>query len=101
VAGATWWEMPAESTTIEQRKRYDADPWITPISEYLVGRDETTVNEIAGACLKIEIKDLDRVRQMRVAGVLRALGWTNDGNGRRGGKVVKVWRSPGDTFGTL
>lgn len=97
--GASWWEMPRESTTREQRKRYDADPWITPISSYLVGRSATTVNEIAAECLRIESKDLDRSRQMRIAAVLRSLGWANGGNKWMGGRVVKVWTSPSDLYG--
>lgn len=97
-AGATWWMVPEAEAREEQRKRYDADPWIEPVSFWLGGRNEATVMEIAVTCLRIETRDLDRQRQMRIAGVLRALGWTNDGNKRRGGKVVKVWTAPGDEY---
>jgi predicted P-loop ATPase len=100
-SGSSWWEMPAEETRVEQRKRYDADPWIGPISEYLIAREETTVNEIAGACLKIEVAKIDRGVQMRVGSVLRALGWTNDGNAKRAGRVVKLWRAPADAYGAV
>jgi len=41
-SGATWWEMPEAETKAEQRKRYDADPWIGSISEWLLGRATTT-----------------------------------------------------------
>lgn len=98
-AGAAWWEMPDAETKAEQRKRYDADPWITPISDWLMGQQETSVNDIARVCLEIDVADLDRTRQMRIAGVLRALGWTNNGNQRRSGKVVKIWTPPGDSYG--
>lgn len=97
-AGATWYEMPEAETVTEQRKRYDADPWIEPISHWLTGRRDASVNEIAISCLHIELREIDRAKQMRIAGVLRALGWGNDGNKKRGGKVVKIWTPPADEY---
>lgn len=99
-AGASWWNMPDEETRNEQRKRYDADPWMEVISGWLLGRSAVTVNDIAVDCLRIEFKDIDRARQMRIAGVLRALGWTNGGNKKRAGAVRREWLAPGDLFGS-
>lgn len=99
-AGASWWNMPAEETRTEQRKRYDADPWMEIISGWLLGRSVVTVNDIAIDCLRFEFKDIDRARQMRIAGVLRALGWTNGGNKKRAGAVRREWLAPGDQFGS-
>jgi predicted P-loop ATPase len=98
-AGEPWWKMPDVETRTEQRKRYDADPWIEPLSHWLTGRTETTVNEIATALLRIEMREVDRTVQMRLAGVLRALGWVNNGNARRSGKVIKVWTPSSDAYG--
>lgn len=91
-AGETWWEMPEQATRSEQRKRYDADPWLEPISSYLLGVADVTVNEILLGCLKLEMGKVGRSEQMRVAACLRVLGWANEGNSRRAGAVVKVWR---------
>lgn len=99
LAGAKWWDMPEEPTRAEQRKRYDADPWIEPISHWLAGRAQTTVNEIAVECLHIDMRDIDRVRQMRIGSCLRALGWVNTGNKRQGSRVVKLWEPGSDLFG--
>jgi putative DNA primase/helicase len=98
-AGAAWWVMPDAETRAEQRKRYDADPWLGPISEWLIGRSTTTVNDIAIDCLRLDIADIDRQRQMRVSACLRVLGWQNGGNRRINGRVAKVWTSPGDLYG--
>jgi predicted P-loop ATPase len=90
-AGEPWHVMPVEETRREQRKRYDADPWIEPVSSYLIGRDEVTVNDILTDGLRFEFLKIGRHEQMRVATCLRVLGWSNTGNTRRGGKVIKVW----------
>jgi putative DNA primase/helicase len=99
-AGEPWWEMPEVETRAEQRKRYDADPWIEPISGWLNGQRKTNVNAIAVECLRLPMGEIDRARQMRIAGVLRALGWVNEGNKKRAGKVVREWSAPGDEYGT-
>lgn len=98
-AGSAWWIVPEAEARNEQRKRYDADPWLQPISYWLAGRTEATVNEIAITCLRIEMKDIDKSREMRIAKCLRVLGWQNEGNKRRGGAVVKVWTPGSDQYG--
>jgi len=91
-AGESWWEMPEEETRSEQNKRYDADVWIEPISEYVALKTKVSVNEILTRCLKVENSRSQRSDQMRVATCLRALGWKNVGNERSGHIVRKMWR---------
>jgi putative DNA primase/helicase len=94
--GESWWIMPDAATRAEQRKRYDADPWLEPISGWLTGRTEVTANDILTDCLRLEIGKISRADQMRVASCLRVLGWINGGNSRRAGAVVKLWRQAQD-----
>jgi len=93
-AGATWWEMPAERTGQEQRARFDADPWLGQIASYTQMMRETSTNEVLLGCLHYSIREITRLEQMRVASCLRVLGWTNKGNVKRKGVVMKVWINP-------
>ena len=44
--GATWWEVPREHAEREQDARRVEDPWQPIIADWLIGRTETTTNEI-------------------------------------------------------
>lgn len=94
-SGARWWEMPDAETKAEQAKRYDADPWLEPISEYIGLRREICVNEILVDHLKIDIGKVGRPDQMRAAACLRSLGWFSR-NERAGRTIRKVWRPAGE-----
>lgn len=94
-AGEAWHAIPGADAEREQSKRFDGDPWLDPISQWVSSRTYTTVVEICLHCLDLKIGEVDRSRQMRVATSLRALGWTNTGNVRRGKQVVKLWIAPG------
>lgn len=90
--GATWWEMPADETKAEQRKRYDADPWLDAVADFVGLKPSVTVNEILEVCMKLELADIGRSEQMRVATCLRALGWYKTDE-RIGSAIRKVWRN--------
>ena len=89
-AGEPWWKMPGGSAEIQEAHRI-ADVWEARITDWLVGRAETTMGEILTDCLDVPAKDQDRSRQMRVSHALSALGfrvqvvW-------RGGRTIRVWR---------
>lgn len=85
-----WWTMPFEETLNEQRNRFDADPWLESITEFVSLRTEVRVMEVLTERLKIEEGKVGRADQMRVASCLRILGWEWK-NTRIGGSVVKVW----------
>lgn len=89
--GASWWNVPAEDAKREQDARRSVDEWEGVVSDFLVGMSEATVGEVLGGALKMRPESWDRPSQMRVATVLRALGWSKVGNARRNGRVVKVW----------
>lgn len=93
-AGETWWEMPATETVAQQTLRYDADPWLEHVADFIGLRQDISVSEILEDCLKIEIGKVGRFDQMRVAACLRRLGWSKRAE-REGAAVRKVWR-PGE-----
>lgn len=93
--GDAWWEMPEAETQAEQRSRYDADPWTNTIAKYVEMMPSVTVAEVMEDCLEIEVARFTRADQMRVATVLRVLGWSVK-DVRKGNRVIKTWHRPAD-----
>lgn len=89
-AGRSWWDVPAEEAKTQQEARRQEDVWEGIIDHYLLGRDEITVGEILIGCLKVEESKMEKAHQMRVASVLRVLGWERK-TVWRGDKTLKVW----------
>lgn len=54
--------------------RIEIDPWEELVSAYLVGKNETTNNEIGSQCLNLEPPRL-RASERRIGRILRRLGW--------------------------
>ena len=73
--GATWWEVPCEHAEREQDARRVEDPWQPIIADWLLGKTETTTNEILQRCVFLGLDRMGKAEQMRVATVLDHLGW--------------------------
>ncbi len=96
-AGATWWEMPAQ-TEQEQAERQQFDEWTEVVTtwanlEILKGAPHVTVADAATHALKIALSQLDKSSQMRIARVLRLSGWTRT-TVRTGEALLKAWLPP-------
>lgn len=87
--GESWWLMP-ESAREEQESRYMSDEWEAQIADYLVGKPQTSVADVLGECFNLLPADMGRGEQMRVAGILRRLGWAKV-DGRIDGSKRKFW----------
>lgn len=85
-----WWTVPIEATLEQQRRRYDADPWIEAIQDFVELKSDVRTMEILTECLKLEIGRVGRSDHMRVATCLKFLGWERQ-NTRVGHSVVKSW----------
>jgi predicted P-loop ATPase len=74
-AGATWWHV-TEVAKEEQEKRRQVDIWEAEIADYIAMTNypEYETKTIAVDCLKIEMKDVDKQKQDRIAKCFRALG---------------------------
>lgn len=95
-AGEQWWFTDAEvlrAAEDEQRARVEADTWESAIGEWLArrARNETTMPEVLGECLGLEVAKQDIAAQRRAGSALRALGWANKVE-RVGAKVVRRWK---------
>jgi predicted P-loop ATPase len=93
-AGVQWWLTQEESTISEaENKTYElSDTWEDYISEYLRGKVWATTSEIlAESKLAVEPGKQDKSSQMRVAKILRQMGWKQDG---RRGRTQRLWMAP-------
>lgn len=78
--GETWWEVPQLIAEREQDTRLMAleDEWYDLVKDFVEGRSRVKIREIAQHKeLNIENKDINRIISLRIAGILRALGWEN------------------------
>jgi len=87
--GGSWWEMP-DSAFEEQELRRVVDEWEHVIADYLLHKTETTVKDVATEALKIDVGKLDKTTQMRIARILKVLGWERE-TSWIGGKAQKLW----------
>jgi len=89
--GDTWYEMPKDETEKEQKERRQADEWEGAIYDYLLGKGEVMVRDIATDCLHIDLGKLDVGVQRRIGAVLTTLGWKSSKEWN-GGSQRRVWR---------
>lgn len=87
--GTDWWVMPKEMTEHEQEARRQNDEWEGIIYDFLSTRDEVSVREIAEH-MGIDVDKLDRGVQMRIAGIVKNLGFEKH-HRNTGGSQGKVW----------
>lgn len=73
----TWWieEKDRKLFAEEQEKRYQEDAWQEPIEQFLGTRGTTTTAEVLEEALKIDRARWDKMSQMRVAAILRRMGF--------------------------
>jgi predicted P-loop ATPase len=70
----------------EQEARFEPDAWEEAITDFLEGRKDVTVLEVARGALSIDTAKLGTVDQRRVTAILERLGWVRgkmDSKGRR------------------
>jgi len=81
--GHRWWpEAPAEHAVLagEQEQRYEGDPWEPQISTWLreaplLAQQGVAISNLLEKALGVRLEAQGRAQQMRVAAVLRRLGW--------------------------
>ena len=91
-AGETWWpdkDFEAEHIAPQQELRYESDAWEPMIAEWLEGRSQTTVGDVAIGALAFERAKIGTVDQRRITAILGRLGWTRGTRGGAGGS--RLW----------
>lgn len=80
-----WWPDPNfESKYIkpEQEKKYETDAWAKPVGDYLLGKTETTLYEVAYMGLGLPNSTIRTSEARRIAALLRESGWKQVSNGK-------------------
>jgi predicted P-loop ATPase len=83
--GDQWWpdqQFEHEFIKDEQAKRFEDDIWTDKIRQHVSGRRKVTSAEIAKECLLIPDQHLNPSHALRIATVLRDLGWVSKRNMR-------------------
>lgn len=76
--GSSWWPTSGfESLHIqpEQEARYEADAWEEAIAEWLTGKTEVTILDVARGALSMETPKIGTADQRRISAALERLGW--------------------------
>lgn len=76
--GARWWLTEEEGRELAgvQEEYHREDPWREPVQTYLKGRTTCTVAELLTDALKMDLAQQSKGAQMRMAGLLTAIGWS-------------------------
>ena len=80
-AGENWWlegEVLKVAATV-QEDRVQEDAWLGTISNYLAGRFEASITDIAVDGIGVETGRVDTSMRNRILGVLTSLGWSRNG----------------------
>lgn len=85
-----WWEMPEASTRAAQEARFMPDAWEELLSQYLADKTEARTVDLLKHPLGIEVSMMTRTLDMRVAGVLRRIGWRKALRSRDG-RPYRAW----------
>jgi putative DNA primase/helicase len=92
LANEPWWlndPSLVEAQEIEAEGRYEPDPWEEEIIGKTSLKNETTTSEVL-CLLGLPLEKRGRSEQMRVASVLRHLGWTRERE-KNTGKSTRGW----------
>ena len=87
-------EAVRKDAEVSQESRMAEDVWHRPIATYVQLMTETTSVEILHTCLVLPRDRQNRASEMRVAAILRALGWLRH-DFRRDGRKTRAWFAPG------
>lgn len=91
--GEKWYIMPKILTQNAQELRRQEDAWENIISEYLIGKQEVRLEELAYQSLNIDKGKLTMNEQRRIGKILTRLGLIKK-NVSRNGMQMKVWVLP-------
>lgn len=91
----TWWLTDGEtlSAKVEQEDRREVDPWESCIHLKAAGVSQVTLSVIITDWLKIPIEKQNKFLQMRVANIMKSMGW-GKAQARIDNRNERVWRSP-------
>lgn len=93
-----WWREPPGAVE-EQEARFAPDVWEGPVADYLMKAKDTTIHDILEH-LGFTSERMGKLQEMRVAGILKRLGWKKQRLHRGGARRV-IWTAPGVDISTV
>lgn len=88
--GTQWWpdaKFEADYIKPVQETRLEADAWERPVSEFLKGKTETTLHDVAFMGLGLPNSVIRTSEARRIAALLRLAGWKQVSTGR-----ARIWK---------
>ena len=94
-SGMHWhlWQAEEDAASDIAENYQSTDTWQSYIAEYVRGLPHTTVSSVLENALDLEKGKQDKAAQMRVADILRSLGWKSQRK-RIDGMQIRVWVKP-------
>lgn len=91
-AGESWWlsQSDEELSSALVSEYQMVDPWQEAITKFVTGLSVTTTEEVLRDCIHLDLDKQGREAQMRVANILKQLGWMQERQ-RVNGKQKRVW----------
>jgi len=83
------WELTDEEKAESSRRNkqfQSEDPWFSQVSLYLDVHDQVRVTDVLREAINLELSKQDRIAQMRIADILKQLGWEKQHT-----KLGKIW----------
>ena len=93
-AGEQWHLTREESQQQAILNEYfqEVDPWQEYVWDYIKDRIKVSTREILETCIKKELRDTDKKDEMRIATILKSLGWERGKQGRDAlGNRTPLW----------
>lgn len=90
--GESWWlSQSDEELSAALISEYQiVDPWQEAIAKFVAGVTETTTENLLRNCIHLDLEKQGKEAQMRVAIILKQLGWTQKRK-RVDGKAERIW----------
>jgi len=89
--GGAWWDVPEEEAEAHREQRKVIDAWEDSITTYLTGKTFTRIPYVMADALDMRMQDMSKAEQMRVASILRQLGFRKGTKRVPGQDPVKGW----------
>lgn len=107
-SGFQWWRFPQDKANAEQEMRYVGDSWEEPVARWLEGQapsnaypdnaagriDKVTTTQLLCHALNVEMGRHTRQDQLRVAAVMRRMGWRLGNLERVGSARLRFYYRP-------
>ncbi|WP_424519844.1 VapE domain-containing protein, partial [Rubrivirga sp.] len=99
------WKLPKDLKQAAQETAQDyifVDPWEQPVKDYIEGQNFVPTSDVLSIALGLELSQQGKGEEMRLADILRSLGWVKQRKTINGQKIRGwIFKSFGDEVGPV